>query len=82
MLWRDLATWLRSYKVSLFGGVGNSDELSRRCSGSLRIRKFFEIVFRRSTYGTAYVFIDTQYIAILQLIVAAQINNEIDKIII
>ena len=26
MLLRDLATWLRSYKVSLYGGVGNTDE--------------------------------------------------------
>jgi hypothetical protein len=30
MLWRDLATWLRSYKVSLYGGAGNTEALSRR----------------------------------------------------
>jgi ubiquinone biosynthesis protein UbiJ len=30
MLYRDLATWLRSYKVSLYGDVGNTDELSKR----------------------------------------------------
>lgn len=30
LLWRDLATWLRAYKVSLYGGVGNTEALSQR----------------------------------------------------
>lgn len=80
MLWRDLATWLRSYKVSLYGGVGNTDELSQRLfrlpteyGGILRV--FFG---DHNTEQLMYLL--TQYIAILQSLFIAQINNDVDTI--
>lgn len=80
MLWRDLATWLRSYKVSLYGGVGNTDELSRRLFllpteyGSI-LRVFFG---DQNTEQFKYLL--TQYITILQSLFIAQINNDVDAI--
>lgn len=80
MLWRDLATWLRSYKVSLYGGVGNTDELSKHLYqlpikyGSI-LRVFFG---DQST--EQLMFLLTQYIAILQSLFQAQISNDINAI--
>lgn len=80
MLWRDLATWLRSYKVSLYGGVGNTDELSRRL---FRIPLEYGnnlSVFFGDPATEQYVNLLTQYIALLQSLFIAQINNDIDQI--
>ena len=80
MLWRDLATWLRSYKVSLYGGVGNTDELSQRLFrlpaeyGSI-LRVFFG---NQTTEQLMYLL--TQYLANLQAFFNAQINNNTDEI--
>lgn len=80
MLWRDLATWLRSYKVSLYGGVGNTDELSQRLFrlpaeyGSI-IRVFFGDQATEQLMSLL-----TQYIAILQSLFIAQMNNDVDQI--
>jgi hypothetical protein len=80
MLWRDLATWLRSYKVSLYGGVGNTDELSQRLFripveyGNM-LRVFFG---DEST--EQFITLLTQYIAILQSLFIAQINNDVNEI--
>jgi hypothetical protein len=80
MLWRDLATWLRAYKVSLYGGVGNTDELSQRLFrlpteyGSI-LRVFFGDQATEQLMSLL-----TQYIAILQSLFIAQINNDVDAI--
>jgi len=80
MIWRDLATWLRSYKVSLYGGVGNTDQISQR---------LFQIpleygnilrVFLGDQATEQFINLLTQYIAILQSLFAAQINNDVDAI--
>ena len=80
MIWRDLATWLRSYKVSLYGGVGNTDELNRR---------IFQIppeygnilrVFFGDQATEQFINLLTQYIAILQSLFIAQINNDVNAI--
>ena len=80
MLWRDLATWLRSYKVSLYGGVGNTDELSQHL---FRLPTEYGNIFRVFFGDQATVqFINllTQYISILQSLFIAQINNNINEI--
>lgn len=80
MLWRDLATWLRSYKVSLYGGVGNTDELSQRL---FRIPLAYGNILRVYFGDQAteqFINLLTQYIAILQSLFIAQINNDVDKI--
>jgi hypothetical protein len=80
MLWRDLATWLRSYKVSLYGGVGNTDELSQRL---FRLPAEYGNIFRVFFGDQAteqLINLLTQYIAILQSLFIAQINNDINAI--
>lgn len=80
MLWRDLATWLRSYKVSLYGGVGNTDELSQRL---FRIPLSYGNILRVYFGDQAteqFINLATQYIAILQSLFNAQINNDVDEI--
>jgi len=80
MLYRDLATWLRSYKVSLYGDVGNTDELSKRLFrlpteyGSI-LRVFFGDPTTEQLMSLL-----TQYIAILQSLFIAQMNNDINAI--
>lgn len=80
MIWRDLATWLRSYKVSLYGGVGNTDEISQR---------LFQIPLEygnilRFFFGDQpteqFINLLTQYIAILQSLFHAQIDNDVNAI--
>lgn len=80
MLARDLATWLRAYQVSLFGGVGNSETISQRLYrlpaeyGNI-LRVFFG---DQPTEQVMNFF--TQYIANLQSLFRAQMSNDIDVI--
>ncbi len=80
LLWRDLASWLRSYRVSLHGGVENTDELSQRL---FRLPEEYGSIFR-VFFGDQpteqYMFLLTQYIAILQSLFIAQINNDVTAI--
>lgn len=80
MLWRDLATWLRSYKVSLYGGVGNTDELSQRL---FRLPAEYGSIFRVFFGDQAteqLINLLTQYITILQSLFIAQINEDVNAI--
>jgi hypothetical protein len=80
LLWRDLASWLRSYKVSLYGGVGNTDELSQRL---FRLPTEYGSIFRvffGDQNTEQFMYLLTQYIAILQSLFIAQINNDVDAI--
>lgn len=80
MLWRDLATWLRSYKVSLYGGVGNTEELSERLFRiPLEYGNILK-VFLGDQPTEQFINLLTQYIAILQSLFVAQINNDVDEI--
>lgn len=80
MLWRDLASWLRAYKFSQFGGFGNLEEVSRRL---FRIPLEYGNILRlffgdRDTEQLINLL--TQYIAILQSLFLAQYNNNADEI--
>lgn len=80
MLWRDLATWMRSYKVSLYGGVGNTEELSQRLFRiPLEYGNILKVFFGdQATEQFTNLLI--QYIAILQALFTAQINNDVNEI--
>lgn len=80
MLWRDLATWLRSYKVSLYGGVGNTDSLSQRLYRLPMEYGNILRVFFGDQSTEQFINLLTQYIAILQSLFIAQINNDVDAI--
>jgi hypothetical protein len=80
MLWRDLATWLRSYKVSLYGGVGNTSELSQRLFQiPLEYGNILKVFFGDQA-AEQFINLLTQYIAILQSLFIAQINNDTNAI--
>jgi hypothetical protein len=80
MLWRDLATWLRSYKVSLYGGVGNTDEISQRLFRvPLEYGNILKVFFGDQA-TEQLINLLTQYIAILQSLFIAQYNNDINEI--
>jgi len=80
MLLRDLATWLRSYKVSLYGGVGNTAELSQRLFWiPMEYGDFLKVFFGDET-TEQLISLLTQYIAILESLFIAQINNDINAI--
>ena len=80
MLWRDLATWLRSYKVSLYGGVGNAESLSQRLFRiPLEYGNILRVFFGDQP-AEQFINLLTQYIAILQALFIAQINNDVDAI--
>jgi len=80
MFWRDFVTWLRSYKVSLYGGVGNTDELSRRLFQLPEEYGAFSRVFFGDQTMEQLMYLLTQYIAILESLFIAQINNDINEI--
>jgi hypothetical protein len=80
MLWRDLATWLRSYKVSLYGGVGNTDSLSQRLFRiPLEYGNILRVFFGDQS-TEQFINLLTQYIALLQSLFISQINNDVDSI--
>lgn len=78
MLWRDLATWLRAYMISLYGGVGNTAEISERL---LRIPMEYGNILRVFFGDQAteqYMKYLTQYITIFQSFLDAQHANDIN----
>jgi hypothetical protein len=80
MIWRDLATWLRSYKVSLYGGVGNADQLSQRLFQIPMEYGNILRVFFGDQATEQFINLLTQYIAILQSLFIAQINNDVNEV--
>ena len=80
LLWRDLATWLRSYKVSLYGGVGNTDQLSQRLSQIPLEYGNILRVFLGDQATDMLINLLTQYIFILKSLFIAQANNDVNAI--
>ncbi|MDF2657143.1 MAG: hypothetical protein K0R19_3617 [Bacillota bacterium] len=80
MLWRDLATWLRAYKVSLYGGVGNSESLSQRLYQIPLEYGNMLRVFVGDEATEKYINLLSQYIILLQSLFIAQINNDVNLI--
>ncbi len=80
MLWRDLATWLRAYKVSLYGGVGNSESLSQRLYQIPLEYGNMLRVFVGDEATEKYINLLSQYIILLQSLFIAQINNDVNSI--
>lgn len=78
MLWRDLATWLMAYMVSLYGGVGNTEALSNRLYNvPIEYGNILRSYFGEQITGE-YMNLIVQYIALLQSFFVAQINNDVN----
>lgn len=80
MIWRDLASWLRAYKTGLYGGIGNTDEVSERL---FRIPGEYGgiigLFFGRQA-AEQFAFLLTRYITLLQRLFAAQMNKDVDAV--
>jgi ribosomal protein S10 len=80
MLWRDLATWLRSYKATIYGGLGNENAISQRLFqlpveyGNI-LRVFFGDQATQQLINLL-----TLYISLLQSLFIAISNNDSNEI--
>lgn len=81
MLWRDLATWLSVYLTSLFGtGVANHEAVSERLyTIPVEYGNLLRTVFG-NTVSEQLVNQLIQYIAVLQSLFIALLNNDNDSI--
>jgi hypothetical protein len=80
MLWRDLATWVRNYLISIIAGVGDQEAVGQRL---YRLPIEYGNVLRVFFGDQAteqYITMLSQYIVDLQLLYDAQISNDIDAI--
>jgi hypothetical protein len=80
MLWRDLATWLRAYMVSLYGGIGNAEAISNRLYRiPLEYGNILRLYFGDQVTGQ-FMNLLVQYIALLQSLFVALRDNDVDSI--
>lgn len=80
MLWRDLASWLRAYKVSLHGGLGNIEAVSQRLYRIPLEYGNILRVFLGENNVEQFIQLLSQYIVLLQSLFVAQINNDINEV--
>lgn len=80
MLWRDLATWLRDYIVSLYGGIGNVEAVSNRLYripveyGNMLRLYFGDQIAEQS------INLMIQYIALFQSLFVALKNKDVNSV--
>lgn len=80
VLGRDLATWLKLYLVSLYCGLGDSDEISKRLFKiPMEYGNTFKVFFGDKP-TEQLINLLTQYIASLQSLFVAQINNDVNAV--
>jgi hypothetical protein len=80
LLWRDLASWLMQYMISLYGGVGNYQEVSERL---FRIPAEYGNLFKEyfgDQRTRQYMDLLTQYIALFQSLLDAINKNDVNSI--
>jgi hypothetical protein len=80
MLWRDLATWLRDYMVSLYGGIGNVEAVSDRLYAiPMDYGNMLRLTFGDQV-AEQYINLLVQYIALFQSLFTALKNNDVNSI--
>ena len=80
MLWRDLASWLRTYAVSLFAGIGDLEAVSQRL---YRIPVEYGMMFKvffGDQVTEQYIALLSDYIVLMESLFAAQKNNDINAV--
>jgi len=82
MLWRDLASWLRAYLVSLFAGIGDLEAVSQRL---YRIPAEYGLmlkVFFGDQVTEQFIALLSNYIVNIEALFTAQKNNELMLLIV
>ena len=76
MLWRDMASWLRAYMVSLYGGVGNAEAVSKRLNMlPVEYGNILRVYFG-DQITNQYIALISDYNTTIQKLFIAQINND------
>lgn len=78
IIWRDLATWIQSYLVSVFAGFGNQDSIEVKLKElTLEFGNILSTVFG-GEIGEQYVTLITNWLNTFKLLVYSQINGDIN----
>lgn len=80
MIWRDLATWLRAYMISLYGNVGDVDAINRRLYEIPRQYGNIFGLFFGDQIEEQLIFLVTQYIALFQSLFVSLLNNDVESV--
>lgn len=78
MLWRDLASWLRAYMISLFAGIGDLDAVSQRLYRIPLEYGYMLNVFYGDQVTEQFIALISNYIVIMESLFTAQKNNDIN----
>lgn len=79
-IWRDLATWIQSYLVSVFAGFGNQDSIEVKLKGiSLEFGNILSTVFG-GEIGEQYINLINNWLNTFKLLVSSQINGDINAV--
>ncbi|MBE6033352.1 hypothetical protein [Aminipila sp.] len=80
ILWRDLATWLQAYLVSVFAGFGNQDSIEVKLREVIvKFGNILSTVFG-GEIGEQYSNLITNWINTFKLLVDAQINDDLNTV--
>lgn len=80
MIWRDLATWLRAYMISLYGNIGNVDAINQRLYKiPVQYGNIFRLFFG-DQITEQLIFFVKQYIALYQSLFIALLNNDVESV--
>lgn len=80
MIWRDFATWLYSYLVSIFAGFGNQDSIEVKLKEVvIEFGSILSTVFG-GQIGEQYIELISNWISTFELLVAAQINGDVKAV--
>lgn len=80
IIWRDLATWIQSYLVSVFAGFGNQDSIEIKIKDlTLEFGNILSTVFG-GEIGEQYVNLITNWLSTFKSLVYSQINGDINAV--
>lgn len=79
-IWRDLATWIRAYLVSIYAGFGNKEAVKEKLSKiPMEFLNIFHVIFG-DQIAEAYSTLLFHYITTLESLVEAQINGDANAV--
>lgn len=80
IIWRDLATWIRAYLVSIYAGFGNQDAVMQRLNRiPIEFGNIFKIVFG-DQITEKYTNLISDSIKTLESLITAQINGDANAV--
>jgi hypothetical protein len=79
-IWRDLATWMRAYLVSIYAGFGNQEAVKEKLNNiPIEFKNIFSTIFGDQIADT-YSTLLSSYITSFESLVTAQINGDANAV--